>query len=66
MDAFLAERIGELIEEHPTFGYRRLWALLRYGDGLEHVEELDVERALDLLRSELTPFLRERGVSLDY
>jgi putative transposase len=23
-----------LIERHPTFGYRRLWALLRFGEGL--------------------------------
>lgn len=27
-------RIKELARKHPTFGYRRLWALLRHGDGL--------------------------------
>jgi putative transposase len=27
-------RLRELIHHHPTFGYRRLWALLRYQDGL--------------------------------
>jgi HTH-like domain len=33
-DELLAERIQRLIERHPTFGYRRLWALLRFGEGL--------------------------------
>ncbi len=34
LDAFLVERIRELIKKHPTYGYRRLWALLRFRDGL--------------------------------
>jgi putative transposase len=34
LDEVLAERIHRLIELHPTFGYRRLWALLRFGEGL--------------------------------
>lgn len=34
LDAILLERIRELIKDHPTFGYRKLWALLRYGEGL--------------------------------
>ena len=29
VDELLAERIGHLIELHPTYGYRLLWALLR-------------------------------------
>jgi putative transposase len=29
----LATRIAALIQRHPTFGYRRLWALLRFRDG---------------------------------
>jgi len=33
-DRLLTDRIGELIQKHPTFGYRRLWALLRFRDGL--------------------------------
>jgi putative transposase len=33
LDAALAERIQQLIEQHPTFGYRRLWALLRSVQG---------------------------------
>jgi hypothetical protein len=31
LDETLAERVRELAREHPTFGYRRLWALLRFG-----------------------------------
>ena len=34
LDEVLAERIQGLIERHPTFGYRRLWALLRFGEGI--------------------------------
>jgi hypothetical protein len=26
--------VERLIELYPTFGYRRLWALLRFGEGL--------------------------------
>jgi putative transposase len=33
-DELLTARIRELIQENPTFGYRRLWALLRARDGL--------------------------------
>ncbi len=29
----LLGRIKELIEQHPTYGYRRIWARLRFGDG---------------------------------
>lgn len=29
----LVARIKELIEQHPTYGYRRIWARLRFGDG---------------------------------
>jgi kynurenine 3-monooxygenase len=34
--------------------------------GIDHVDELDLERARDLIDRKLTPFLREHGVSLDY
>jgi putative transposase len=34
LDEVLAERIKHLIEQHPTFGYRRLWALLRFAEGI--------------------------------
>lgn len=29
LDEVLAKRIETIIREHPTFGYRRIWALLR-------------------------------------
>ena len=31
IDEELAEEIHKLIRLHPTYGYRRIWALLRYG-----------------------------------
>ena len=34
LDEVLAERIQQLIEAHPTFGYRRLWAMLRFVEGI--------------------------------
>src|SRR4030095_9496480 len=33
MNEGLAARIAALIQRHPTFGYRRLWALLRVRGG---------------------------------
>jgi putative transposase len=35
LDEVLAERLRQLIALYPTFGYRRLWALLRFGAGLK-------------------------------
>jgi putative transposase len=32
-DALLIEHIHQLIQQHPTYGYRRVWALLRYREG---------------------------------
>jgi putative transposase len=34
VDEILAARLERLIAQHPTFGYRRLWALLRFHEGL--------------------------------
>ena len=34
VDEVLAARIERLIAEHPTYDYRRLWALLRFRDGV--------------------------------
>ena len=31
IDEKLAEEIHKLIRLHPTYGYRRIWALLRFG-----------------------------------
>src|SRR5262249_41987658 len=47
LDAALAERIQQLIERHPTFGYRRLWALLRFAQGIR-VNRKAVYRVLKL------------------
>jgi len=33
VDDGMAGRLHELVKQHPTFGYRRLWALLRFGQG---------------------------------
>ena len=30
LDSELVERIWLVIERYPTFGYRRVWAILRY------------------------------------
>ena len=35
LDEMLAARLQRLIELHPTFGYRRLWALLRFSEGID-------------------------------
>ena len=34
LDEALAGRLRRLIELYPAFGYRRLWALLRFGEGI--------------------------------
>ena len=47
LDEVLAERIQRLIARHPTFGYRRLWALLRFGAGIR-VNRKAVYRVLRL------------------
>ena len=31
LDEQIAGLLHELVQQHPTFGYRRLWALLRFG-----------------------------------
>jgi putative transposase len=47
LDQTLVTRLEELIQGHPTHGYRRLWALLRFRDGL-HVNRKAVYRVLKL------------------
>lgn len=53
VDEEIAGRIHELIKEHPTFGYRRIWALLRFGDGLV-VNRKKVQRIMQLRRWQCT------------
>ena len=33
VDPLWTERLRQLIQQHPTFGYRRLWVLLRFQEG---------------------------------
>jgi hypothetical protein len=47
LDEVLVERLRRLIERHPTFGYRRLWALLRFGEGIR-VNRKAIYRVLKL------------------
>ena len=47
LNEVLAERLQRLIELHPTFGYRRLWALLRFAEGIR-VNRKAVYRVLRL------------------
>lgn len=47
LDEVLAERLQRLIALHPTYGYRRLWALLRLGAGMR-VNRKAVYRVLRL------------------
>jgi putative transposase len=47
LDEVLAERLRQLISLHPTFGYRRLWALLRFATGLK-INRTAVYRVLRL------------------
>jgi len=44
-DPLWAERLQQLIQQHPTFGYRRLWVLLRCREGI-HVNRKAVYRVL--------------------
>jgi putative transposase len=58
-DAPIVLRLRELAKQYPTFGYRRLWALLRYGDGLpvnrKRVHRLVKRLKLQVKRREVTP-----------
>jgi putative transposase len=47
LDEVLAAQIRRLVTLHPTFGYRRLWALLRFGQALR-VNRKAVYRILKL------------------
>ncbi len=49
MDENLIKRVRELAREHPTFGYRRLWALLRLGDKVA-VNVKKVHRLVKMLK----------------
>jgi len=64
-DEDLAAAIFSLIIQHPTFGYRRVWALLRFGQGRE-VNRKKVYRIMKLKgwtthQRRVTPRPRVRG-----
>ena len=49
LDELLVQRVKALIERFPTFGYRRLWAWLRFREGL-HINLKAVYRVLRVKR----------------
>ena len=53
VDETLALRVRELIQEHPTFGYRRIWALLYFRDGLK-VNRKKIQRLMQIKRWQCT------------
>ena len=65
LDAVLLERIRELIKRHPTFGYRKLWALLRYADGivvnLKAVYRILKTKCWFVHQRQVTPWPRVQG-----
>jgi len=66
LDEVLAERIQRLIELYPTFGYRRLWAMLRFVEGLrvnrKAVYRLLMLRGWFVHQRSLTPRPRVHGL----
>ena len=66
MDEALATKIDLLVNQHPTFGYRRIWALLYFGNGLK-VNKKTVYRVFKLKgwfvhQRAKTPRPRARGL----
>ena len=66
MDELLALRIHRLIQTHPTFGYRRVWAMLKFREGVQ-VNRKAVYRILRLKRwfvhqRQVTPRPRVKGL----
>lgn len=65
VNALLAERLGDLILRFPTFGYRRLWAWLRFHEGWK-INKKAVYRVLKIKQwfvhqRQTTPRPRARG-----
>jgi len=65
VDEVLAVRLARLIAAHPTYGYRRLWALLRFGEGVR-INRKAVYRVLELRgwfvhQRQVTPRPRVQG-----
>ena len=47
-DTAIVTRLQTLIAQHPTYGYRRLWARLRFGDGLA----INIKRVHRLIKAQ--------------
>jgi len=65
INALLAERLRDLIQRFPTFGYRRLWAWLRFREGWK-INKKTFYRLLKIQRwfvhqRQATPRPRARG-----
>jgi putative transposase len=65
MDHELVDKIRELIQQFPTYGYRRIWAMLRYRMGIK-INRKKVYRIMKLKRwlmhqRQKTPRPRVRG-----
>jgi putative transposase len=65
LDEVLTARLARLIAQHPTYGYRRLWALLRFHEGVL-INRKAVYRVLAVKRwfvhqRQVTPRPRVRG-----
>ena len=58
-DPQLLARLRELIQQHPTYGYRRLWARLRFGDQLvinrKKVHRIVREQGWQVTQRQATP-----------
>jgi len=65
MDEKLAEKIHRLIRLHPTYGYRRIWALLRFGFkvkvNLKKVYRLMKLKGWMVYQRKITPRPRVKG-----
>lgn len=46
LDPSLTERIRAVVNDRPTFGYRRVWAVLRFGPDKELVNRKTVHRIM--------------------
>ena len=60
IDEGLAEQIREVIKENPEFGYRRVWAYLKFRQGVD-VGRNRVHRIIKLKGWQATPIRRPRG-----
>jgi hypothetical protein len=39
------ESLNQLIQQHPTFGYRQLWVLLRVHEGISESQSISCDKA---------------------